>query len=74
MRLSIAILVCAASIAACAPFPELDAVGPDTASPPDLLPIDTILAQVTADGTDPGPALVARAARLKARASGIAAP
>jgi hypothetical protein len=60
-----------AALTACAPFPELDAVGPDTAIPPQLLPLDTLLAQGTPQGSDPGPALSARAARLKARAAAI---
>ncbi len=62
-----------AALAACAPFPELDAVGPDTATPPQLLPLDTLLAQAEGQPADPGPALSARAARLKARAAAIAA-
>lgn len=74
MRLSFAIVVvCAAGLAACAPFPELDAAGPDTAVPPQLLPIDALLAQAGPQTADPGPALSARAARLKARAAAIAA-
>lgn len=70
MRLSASILVLVA-FTACAPFPELDAVGPDTAPPPQLLPMDEILAQAGATTPDPGPALTARAARLKARATRI---
>ena len=63
----------ALALAACAPFPELDAVGPDRAAPPQLLPIDDLLAQAGAVTPDPGPALAARAAGLKARAAAIAA-
>jgi hypothetical protein len=73
MRLSLTLLLCVTGLAACAPFPELDAVGPDTATPPQLLPIDSLLAQAGAAGTDPGPAVSARAARLKARAAAISA-
>ena len=62
-----------AALAACAPFPELDAAGPDTAAPPQLLPLDTLLAQADMQPVDPGPALSARAARLKARAAAISA-
>ena len=58
---------------ACAPFPELDAIGPDTASPPRLLPIDDVLAQAGTETADPGPALLARAQRAKLRAAAIAA-
>lgn len=73
MRLSLTLLLCVSGLAACAPFPELDAVGPDTATPPQLLPIDSLLAQADASGTDPGPAVSARAARLRARAAAISA-
>lgn len=72
MRLPFLLPVIAA-LAACAPFPELDAVGPDTATPPQLLPLDTLLAQAEGQLADPGPALSARAAGLKARAAAIAA-
>ena len=72
MRLPALVLI-AALTAACAPFPELDAAGPDTAKPPQLLPIDQILAQAGTQDADPGPALSARAARLKARAAAISA-
>ena len=69
-----AFLVLALSVLAdCAPFPELDAVGTDTSPPPQLLPIDSLLQQAEAPGSDPGPALAARAARLKARAAAIQA-
>jgi hypothetical protein len=74
MRLPFVLLVCAVGLTACAPFPELDAAGPDTAAPPQLLPIDGLLAKADFTGTDPGPALSARAARLKARAAAITAP
>ena len=62
-----------AALAACAPFPALDAVSPDRAAPPQLLPIDELLAQAGAPTPDPGPGLAARAAALKARAAAIAA-
>lgn len=58
---------------ACAPFPELGAMGPDHGPPPQLLPIDDLLAQAGPATVDPGPALAARAARLKARAAAISA-
>lgn len=64
-------LILSLALAACAPFPELDALGPDTGPPPQLLPIDQLLAQAGTDTADPGPALAARAARAKARAAAI---
>jgi hypothetical protein len=70
MRLPV-LLACVAALSACAPFPQLDAAGPDTAAPPQLLPIDALLAQADMQTADPGPALSARAARLKARAAAI---
>ncbi|MFO1201589.1 MAG: hypothetical protein U1E58_03010 [Tabrizicola sp.] len=73
MRLVLFLLACSVSLAACAPFPELDAAGPVKATPPELVPMDDILAQAAATGTDPGPALAARAAALKARAAAISA-
>jgi hypothetical protein len=72
MRLTV-LLLCATGLAACAPFPELDALGPDTGPPPPLLPIDTLLDQARTSAKDPGPALAARAAGLKARAAAIKA-
>jgi hypothetical protein len=63
-----------AALAACAPFPELDAIGPDTGPPPALLPMDQLLDQAQSPVEDPGPALAARAALLKARAAAIKAP
>lgn len=69
MRLPVGLLLL--SLAACAPFPALDAAGPDRATPPQLLPIDDLLAQAAAATPDPGPALSARAAALKARAAAI---
>jgi hypothetical protein len=60
-------------LAGCAPFPELDAVGNDKGPPPQLLPIDSLLQQAQVTEVDPGPALAARAARLKARAAAIRA-
>jgi hypothetical protein len=63
----------AGSLAACATFPEVEAMGPDTGPPPQLLPIDDLLAQAGQTTPDPGPALTARAARLKARAAAVSA-
>ena len=69
MRLPAVLLLC---LAACAPFPQLDVARSATAPPPPLLPIDALIAQAGATTPDPGPALAARAARLKARAAAIA--
>jgi|GEM_PF-1385337 len=65
-------LLALAAIAACAPFPELDALGPDTGPPPALLPLDQLVEQAQSPVEDRGAALAARAARLKARAAAIA--
>ena len=73
MRTPVLCLALLGALAACAPFPELDALRPDNAPPPQLLPIDTLLGQAQVTATDPGPALSARAARLKARAAAIKA-
>jgi hypothetical protein len=73
MRLSFTLLVGLACLSACAPFPQLDAAGPDTATPPQLLPIDDLLALADPQTPDPGPAVFARAQRLKARAAAISA-
>ena len=73
MRLIAILLSACAVLAACAPFPELDALGPDTGPPPQLLPIDTLLDQAQTSAEDPGPALAARAAGVKARAAAIKA-
>lgn len=70
MRLPAVLLLC---LAACGPFPQRDAAGLGTGTPPPLLPIDELIAQAGAPAPDPGPALAARAARLKARAEAIAA-
>ena len=69
MRLPVVFLLLC--LAACAPFPQIDAMGPGTAPPPPLLPIDELIAQAGASTPDPGPVLAARAARLKARAAGL---
>lgn len=64
------------SLAACAPtdrfddFPMMDA----PAGYPALQPIDTLLARADAPAPDPGPAVSARSARLKARAAALGAP
>ncbi len=71
MRLILLLLVF--TLPGCAPFPEIDAMGPDTGPPPQLLPIDELLAQSRTQTVDPGPAVAARAARLKARAAMISA-
>jgi hypothetical protein len=73
MRLPALSLLALAALAACAPFPELDALGPDTGPSPALLPMDQLLEQAQPSTEDPGPALAARAARLKARAAAIKA-
>jgi hypothetical protein len=73
MRRPAVLLLALALLAACAPFPELDTVGRDTATPPQLLPIDSLLAQAATQTPDPGPALAARAARLRVRAAAIPA-
>lgn len=71
MRLpAVFLLLC---LAACAPMPQIDALGSGTATPPPLLPIDGLIAQAGATTPDPGPALASRAARLRARAAAIAA-
>lgn len=67
-------LLLAAALTACAPFPQLDALDSTMAPPPPLLPIDELLAQAGAPANDPGPAVTARAARLKARAAAIPTP
>lgn len=68
------LLLCLVALAACAPFPQIDTMAPGTADPPPLLPIDELIAQAGAATPDPGPALAARAARLKARAAGLDTP
>jgi hypothetical protein len=73
MRLPVLLLLCAGGIASCAPFPELDALGPVTGAPPALLPIDDLLAQAEVQAPDPGPALAARAAAARARAAALRA-
>ena len=73
MRKTALLFLALSTVIGCAPFPELDAVGPDTSSPPQLLPIDDLIGQAQTTPTDPGPPLAARAARLKARAAAIKA-
>lgn len=73
MRLSAILFLCTTGLAACAPFPELDALAPVPGTPPPLLPLDQILAQAESSTADPGQALAGRAARLKARAAAIPA-
>lgn len=73
MRLP-ALLLLATVLTACAPFPQLDALDSSIAPPPPLLPVDELLAQAGTPADDPGPAIAARAARLKARAAAIPTP
>ena len=73
MRFLVLLLLVIPALTACAPFPELDAMGPDGATPPSLLPIDEFLAQAGTASKDPGPALAGRAAALRVRAAAIAA-
>lgn len=72
MRLTASALLLA-SLAGCTPFSLIDAMGPDSGPPPQLLPIDDLLAQAGDQTADPGPAVAARASRLKARAAAISA-
>jgi hypothetical protein len=71
MRTLLLALLATALLCACAPFPELDALGPDTGPPPPLLPLEGLINQAQVSAKDPGPALAARASRLKARAAAI---
>lgn len=71
MRSLALILIASVLVSACAPFPQLDAMGPVTGPTPKLAPIDDLLAQAEAPSADPAPGLQARAARLKARAAAI---
>ena len=69
----------ALALAACADFPELEgAVDAKAARAPypELLPHDAVIAATTPDTTadDPGAALAAGAAALKARAAGLGGP
>lgn len=73
MRTTAFLILALSVVAGCAPFPELDALGPDTGPPPQLLPIDDLVTQAQAISPDPGPTLSARAARLKARVAAIEA-
>lgn len=73
MRTPVLSLLVLACLVACAPFPELDPLGPDSGPPPPLLPIGTLIDQAQTTTVDPGPALAARASRLKARAAALKA-
>jgi hypothetical protein len=73
MRPSAFTLLAFAALAACAPLPEVDDLDPENGLTPQLEPIDDLLAQAGAATQDPGPALAARAARLKARAAALTA-
>jgi hypothetical protein len=72
-RCLFALIAAAVLVAACAPFPEVDAMATDTGPTPRLAPIDDLLAQAETPAADPAPGLQARAARLKARAAAIKA-
>ena len=55
-------------LAACSPFPDIATLPDDGRGQPALQPLDGLLAQADALTTDdPGPALIGRAAGLKAR-------
>lgn len=56
---------------ACAPFPAVDRLGPETGPVPQLLPIDSLLAQASGDSADPGAGMQARANALRARAAAL---
>ncbi|MCU0904039.1 MAG: hypothetical protein MUE83_09215 [Tabrizicola sp.] len=73
MRLPALSLVAVAALSACAPFPEVEALGTASGPPPALIPLEPVLGALSAPTEDPGPALSARAARLKARAAAIKA-
>ena len=73
MRTTALLFLALSALVGCAPFPELDAVGPETSAPPQLLPIDDLIRQGQVAPADPGPPLAARAARLKARAAALKA-
>ncbi len=62
MRLTLLIVYLA--VAACSPVSEPSAYV-------ELAPIDDLLAQADVTAVDPGPALAARAARLRARAAAL---
>jgi hypothetical protein len=72
-RLILALLSAVTLLAACAPFPEVDAMATDTGPTPRLAPIDDLLAQADSPAADPASGLQTRAARLKARAAAIKA-
>jgi hypothetical protein len=78
MRDALFALLCFALLlnAGCADFPDMGRIPADQASAPDLLPMDSLLAQVgTPRATAPAAdALAARAARLRARAALMQAP
>ena len=73
VHMRLLVLFLSVSLPGCAAFPEIDAMGPDTGPPPQLLPLDDLLAQAGDQTADPGPALAGRAAALKARAAAISA-
>ncbi len=75
MPRNIAALAASLLLAACATFPEIDALPPAApAAPPVLVPIDTLLQAAEATAQPAAPTLAARAARLKARAARLRGP
>ncbi len=66
-------LLCLLLLPSCTGFPEISRFGPESGPPPALLPLDEILARADGGGQDPGPAVAARAAALKARAAALTA-
>lgn len=78
MRPALSVLILAVALAGCTRFPELDrapARVPANAPYPALVPLDPLLAEAEEPGRaeTAGPALAARAARLRARASALSA-
>lgn len=68
-------LLLLAVLAGCAQFPEVDAMpAAPVTTPPALLPMDQLLAQVNPDrAQDPADTLAGRAAGLRARAAALRA-
>jgi hypothetical protein len=74
MRQSLTALTLLLSVAACAPFPAVDAAASDPRVFPDLQPIDSLLAQAGDPSPDPAPDLMARASALRTRVAQVSAP